>query len=153
MSSLLNSYSTLDFKLELLSSQLYEPLLTMSVAAQPQKSPEKRQDTRVIKTGDFRDFPGDPVVKNPPSNAGDVGSIPSHEIKILHAVGQQSPSTAVKTQHSQIQSINHSINWKKKKPKQLGTPTILWWSNLGSATSYPITLYKLLSKPRFPLIC
>jgi len=115
MSSLLNSYSTLDFKLELLSSQLYEPLLTMSVAAQPQKSPEKRQDTRVIKTGDFRDFPGDPVVKNPPSNAGDVGSIPSHEIKILHAVGQQSPSTAVKTQHSQIQSINHSINLKKKK--------------------------------------
>ena len=44
MSSLLNSYSTLDFKLELLSSQLYEPLLTMSVAAQPQKSPE---NTRV----------------------------------------------------------------------------------------------------------
>ena len=120
MSSLLNSYSTLDFKLELLSSQLYEPLLTMSVAAQPQKSPEKRQDTRVIKTGDFRDFPGDPVVKNPPSNAGDVGSIPSHEIKILHAVGQQSPSTAVKTQHSQIQSINHSINLKKKKTQTTG---------------------------------
>ena len=149
MSSLLNSYSTLDFKLELLSSQLYEPLLTMSVAAQPQKSPEKRQDTRVIKTGDFRDFPGDPGVKNPPSNAGYVRSIPGQEIKAPHAVGQQSPSTAGKTQHSQIQSINQF----EKTPKQLGTPTILWGSNPGSATSYPITLYKLLSKPRFFLMC
>ena len=25
---------------------------------------------------DFRDFPGDAVVKNPPANAGDTGSIP-----------------------------------------------------------------------------
>ena len=24
----------------------------------------------------YRDFPGGPVVKNPPSNAGDMGSIP-----------------------------------------------------------------------------
>ena len=24
----------------------------------------------------FRDFPGNPVVKNPPANAGDTGSIP-----------------------------------------------------------------------------
>ena len=29
------------------------------------KKPWKRQDTRVIKTGDFRDFPGDPVVETP----------------------------------------------------------------------------------------
>ena len=26
--------------------------------------------------GPERDFPGDPVVKNPPANAGDTGSIP-----------------------------------------------------------------------------
>ena len=78
MSSLLNSYSTLDFKLELLSSQLYEPLLTMSVAAQPQKSPEKRQDTRVIKTGDFRDFPGDLLFNG-------VGSYPGkNQVKGKH---------------------------------------------------------------------
>ena len=77
------------------------------------KKPWKRQDTRVIKTGDFRDFPGDPVVETPPSNAGYMGSIPGQEIKILHTVGQQSPSAAVKTQHSQIQSINQSINLKK----------------------------------------
>ena len=27
------------------------------------------------------DFPGDPVVKNPPSNTGDMGSIPGQEIR------------------------------------------------------------------------
>ena len=34
------------------------------------------------------DFPRGPVVENPPCNAGDMGSIPSLETKILHAVGQ-----------------------------------------------------------------
>ena len=38
-----------------------------------------------------RDFPGGPVVKNPPSNAGDVGSIPGRGTKIPHALGQLSP--------------------------------------------------------------
>ena len=32
------------------------------------------------------DFPGGPVVKNLPCNAGDVGSIPGQGTKILHAV-------------------------------------------------------------------
>ena len=36
-------------------------------------------------------FPGGPVVKNPPSNAGDGGLIPGQGTKILHAVGQLSP--------------------------------------------------------------
>ena len=35
------------------------------------------------------DFPGGPVVKNPPCNAGDMGSIPGQGTKILHATGQQ----------------------------------------------------------------
>ena len=35
-----------------------------------------------------RDFPGGPVVKNPPCNAGDMGSIPSQGTKISQAVGQ-----------------------------------------------------------------
>ena len=39
----------------------------------------------------IRDFPGGPVVKSPPSNAGDVGSIPSQGTKILHVEGQLSP--------------------------------------------------------------
>ena len=37
------------------------------------------------------DFPGGPVVKNPPSNAGDAGSIPGRGTKIPHATGQLSP--------------------------------------------------------------
>ena len=35
-----------------------------------------------------RDFPGGPVVKNPPSNAGDAGMIPGQGTKIPYAVGQ-----------------------------------------------------------------
>ena len=50
----------------------------------------------------WRDFPGGPVVKNPPSNAEDVGSIPSQRTKIPHATGQLSPQATTKTQHSQI---------------------------------------------------
>ena len=38
-----------------------------------------------------RDFPGGPVVKNPPSNAGDVGLISGRGTKIPHAAGQLSP--------------------------------------------------------------
>ena len=38
-----------------------------------------------------RDFPGGPVVKNPPSNAGGAGSIPGQGTKIPHSVGQLNP--------------------------------------------------------------
>ena len=38
-------------------------------------------------------FPGSPMVKNPPCNAGDLGGILSCESKIPHAAGQQSPCT------------------------------------------------------------
>ena len=37
-----------------------------------------------------RDFPGDPQVKNPPSNTGDAGSISGWGTKIPHAMGQLS---------------------------------------------------------------
>ena len=40
------------------------------------------------------DFPDGPVVKNPPSSAGDAGSIPGRETKIPHAAGQLSPRAA-----------------------------------------------------------
>ena len=52
----------------------------------------------------LEDFPVDPVVKNLPSNARDIGSIPGQGTKIPHAVGQL---TARVTQHS-----------KKKKKKE-----------------------------------
>ena len=38
-----------------------------------------------------RNFPGGPVAKNPPYNAGDAGSIPGQGTKIPHAMGQLSP--------------------------------------------------------------
>ena len=38
-----------------------------------------------------RDFPVGPVVENPPSNAGDAGSIPGQGTKIPHAAGQLNP--------------------------------------------------------------
>ena len=37
-------------------------------------------------------FPGGPVVKDPPYNAGDAGSIPGWGTGIPHASGQLSPS-------------------------------------------------------------
>ena len=37
-----------------------------------------------------RDVPGGPLVKNLPSNSGDVGSIPGVGTKLPHAVGQLS---------------------------------------------------------------
>ena len=40
-----------------------------------------------------RDIPGGPAVKNPPSNAGNVGLIPGKGIKIPHAMGQLSLCT------------------------------------------------------------
>ena len=46
-----------------------------------------------LKNYKFWDFPGGPVVKNPPSNAGDAGSIPGQGPKIPHAAGQLSPHT------------------------------------------------------------
>ena len=75
------------------------------------------------KVGGWRDFPGCPVVKNLPSNTGDLFLIPGWGTKIPHDSGQLSllatttepalgnqrplmlhrdPGAAAKTQHSQI---------------------------------------------------
>ena len=43
-----------------------------------------------LKCKTSRDFPGGPVVKNPPSNPGNMGSIPGQGTKTLHAMGQLS---------------------------------------------------------------
>ena len=68
----------------------------------------------------WRDYPGGPVVKNLPYNAGDAGSIPGWGTKIPYALEQLSPRglelrdttreilwrmtshDATETQHSQI---------------------------------------------------
>ena len=44
----------------------------------------------VLKIGQGGDFLGGPMIKNPPSYAGDVGSIPGWETKIPHATGELS---------------------------------------------------------------
>ena len=54
------------------------------------------------------DFPGGPVVKNPPANAGDTGLIPRlgrfHMPQATKSMGhtRENLHTAVKTQQSQI---------------------------------------------------
>ena len=45
----------------------------------------------LIKNLRAQDFPGGPVVKHLPSNAGDAGSIPGQRTKIPHAEEQLSP--------------------------------------------------------------
>ena len=50
--------------------------------------------TKILcKEKNYKDFPGGSVVKNPPSNAGDAGSIPGRGTKIPHATGQLSLRT------------------------------------------------------------
>ena len=43
----------------------------------------------------FQDFPGGPVVKNPPADVGDSGSIPGWGTKIPYALGKLSSHTAI----------------------------------------------------------
>ena len=44
----------------------------------------------------LRDFPGGPVVENPPNNSGDTGLIPGQEAKIPHVLGQVRPCSQKK---------------------------------------------------------
>ena len=44
---------------------------------------------------EWRDSPGGPVVRNPPSNAGDASSIPGQRTKILCATRQLSLSATM----------------------------------------------------------
>ena len=46
-----------------------------------------------------RDFPGGPMVKHPPSNAGNTGLIPGRGTKIPHASEQLSPPLATTNAH------------------------------------------------------
>ena len=63
-----------------------------------------------------RDFPGGPVVKNLPSNAGDTGWIPGWGTKIPHARGQLSPCTAT----SGARELQRRPGEAKRKEKKRG---------------------------------
>ena len=54
----------------------------------PTLTPLPRKNDKGIRSRPAWDFPGGPVVKNPPSNAGDTGLIPDRGTKIPHAAGQ-----------------------------------------------------------------
>ena len=74
----------------------------LQVDSLPSEPPRQSSVLLYLKTlSASQDFPGGPVVENPPSNAGDMGSIPGWGTQILQAAKNILPSTT-KTQHSQI---------------------------------------------------
>ena len=50
----------------------------------------------------MRDFPGSPVVKNPPSNAGNTGSTPGQGTRIPHSIGRLTPRPATKVTEAML---------------------------------------------------
>ena len=54
-----------------------------------------------IKIPRSRDFPADPAVKNPPSNAGNSGLIPGQRTETPRAAGQLSPHATIREPTSQ----------------------------------------------------
>ena len=71
-----------------------------------------------------QDFPGCPVVKNPPSNAEDMDLIPGQGTKIPHTPGQLSPSVC-HNQRSARATTAHSLcsgaRAPQEKPPQAAT--------------------------------
>ena len=67
----------------------------------------------------LRDFPYGPVVKNLPSNTGDLGSIPGQGTKIAHAAGQLSPratTTEPTCSGAQEPQLERSLSAATKSP-------------------------------------
>ena len=62
------------------------------------------------------DFPGGPVVENPPFNAGNAGSIPGRGTKIPHAVGQLSPRRNYRARTPQRESPS-ATNYRAHVPQ------------------------------------
>ena len=54
------------------------------------------------------DFPGGPVAKNPPSNAGDSGSIPGQGTEVPHDAGQLSPRSTT-TEPASLNERAHAL--------------------------------------------
>ena len=68
-----------------------------------------------------RDFPGGPVVKNPPSNAGDKGSIPGWGTKIPHATGQINPTAKSREKLMHHSEEHERYSMPKVKPNTTKT--------------------------------
>lgn len=61
----------------------------------------------IFKERGLRDFPGGPMVKNPPYNARDAGLVPDWRTKIPHPAGQLSPqaTTGEESVHSKEEPV------------------------------------------------
>ena len=85
-----------------------------------------------VKKGQIQDFPGNAVVKNPPSSAGHMGLISGPETEITHAWGQLSPcATSREGLEPQLLSPSatakiqccQKINAKKKQGRGCANPS------------------------------
>ena len=61
------------------------------------------------------------MVKSPPSNAGDSGSIPVWGTRIPHAAGQLSPRATMKSPRVATKTRLSQINIKKRKKEEKET--------------------------------
>ena len=65
----------------------------------------------LVEKGKGGDFPGGPVVKNPPYNAGDTGSILDQGTNIPHVPGQLSPHVP-QLLSSRLNYSPHAANYR-----------------------------------------
>ena len=73
----------------------------------------------VYKTAQTGDFPGHPVVKTPPSKAGDMHLIPAREAKILHTLQSKNKRHPKHNTEAILQPINkHFKNGPHQKIKK-----------------------------------
>ena len=84
----------------------------------------RQRTSLILERWETRDFPGGPVVKNPPSNARDAGLIPGGRTKIPHAAGQLNLCTTTRakprsplavTREKPAMKSPHSPKKKRKK--------------------------------------
>ena len=88
------------------------------------------------------DFPGGPVVKSPPCNAGEVGLIPGQRTKISHAKEQWSPSVSTKESMCCMQwKILHDAT--KALHSQISKIYMQKNSNMVSPRNWEVTNYSL----------
>ena len=93
-----------------------------------------------LKNSGNGDFPDGPVVKNPPANAGDTGSILGPGTKIPHAVGHLSPYTTPTEA-----TCPRVCAPQKKKP--------LWWETCApclESSSHSLQLEKACAQQQRP---
>ena len=90
----------------------------------------------------YRDTSGGPVVKNLPSSAGDVSSIPGQGTRIICAAGQLRPRvTTIEPTHSSV----HAPQQEKRVCHKQRSPCVLRLECLPAATRNPAAATKTRS--------